>query len=306
MVLEIKYLTYQDVITESNLVMCLGFFDGMHKAHIKIIKEASKIAEEKGLPLAVFTFSMSIKTFLIKEHHHCLTTTIDKAKICEKHNVKYLYVMKVEDNLVNMTADTFINKYLINCNTVVCGFDFNFGKAGKGDFNLLKSYKEFDTVVIDEIKYLGMKIGATRIRANLIEGNLKIAEKLLGRRYSITGKVISGRKIGRELGFPTANIDFLPYSLPKSGVYFTYAYLEGKKYYSLTNVGTRPTYSDLGVTVEVYILNFDQDIYDKTIRIEFVEYIRKEKKFKTEVELIKQIKEDIKFVNLKIEGGKNE
>ncbi|XFA99395.1 bifunctional riboflavin kinase/FAD synthetase [Candidatus Izemoplasma sp. B36] len=300
MVLEIKYLNYKDVIDEPNQVICLGFFDGMHKAHIKLIQEARKVAEEKGLPLAVFTFSMSIKTYLIKEHHHCLTTIEDKAEICKQYGVKYLYVMKVEDNLVKMPAKEFINKFLIKSDTVVCGFDFNFGYMGKGNQELLKTYKEFNTLVIEEMKYLDMKIGATRIRANLIEGNLDLVEKLLGRKYAIKGKVIPGRKVGRQLGFPTANIDYLPYNLPKSGVYYTLAFLNGVKYHSLTNIGIRPTYTNLGITVETYLLDFDKQIYGENIKIEFIEYIRPEKKFSNEKELSKQIMNDIHFVKDKI------
>ncbi len=127
MVLRIKYLDYNDFINEKNLVICLGYFDGMHIAHVDLIDNAKKVAKEKGLPLAVFTFSMNIKAYMNQERHRCLTTVEDKANICKKIGVDYLYVMKVSQHLIHMLAKEFIDRFLVDANTVVVGYDFRFG-----------------------------------------------------------------------------------------------------------------------------------------------------------------------------------
>jgi riboflavin kinase/FMN adenylyltransferase len=306
MVVEIKYLEYKDFIMEKNLVLCLGFFDGLHIAHTNLIKEAKIIAKDKGLPLAVFTFSMSIKDYLKQERHRCLTTIEDKAKICEKYDVDYLYVMKVSEHLIQMPAKEFMLRFLIDTDTVVVGFDFNFGHRGEGDRNLLKRNKSFETVVIEKMNYLDLKVGTTRIKANLKDANLDMAKHLLGRNYSIKGRVISGRGIGKRLGYPTANIDYMPYFLPKSGVYMTEVVYNKKQYYGITNIGNKPTYFHLPLTVETYVFDIDESLYNHQIEIIFLEYIRPEQKFDSEKELSKQIFQDISYVESKIKEGSNE
>ena len=300
MVLRIKYLEYDDFITQKNQVICLGYFDGMHIAHVSLIEEARKIAKDKGLSLAVFTFSMNFKAYLNQERHRCLTTIEDKANICKELDVDYLYVMKLSQHLVHMDAQEFIDRFLMGSNTVVVGFDFRFGYRGSGDRNLLKRNKSFVTKVIPEMKYLDLKVGTTRIKANLLDGNLAMANHLLGRPYSIKGRVVSGRGIGRRLGYPTANIDYLPYILPKSGVYYTKVLYQGKSYHGVTNIGNKPTYFDLPITVETHVFEMDKNLYNEEIRIEFIEYIRPELKFDSEVALSEQIYKDIEYVKLKI------
>lgn len=285
---------------EKNLVLCLGFFDGLHIAHIKLIMEAKQIAKAKGLPLAVFTFSMSLKDYLRHERHRCLTTIEDKVELCDQYGVDYLYVMKVSDHLTHMSAKEFMTRYLADTDTVVVGYDFRFGYKGEGDRNLLKRNKSFNTKVIDKMKYLDLKVGTTRIKANLSDGNLEMAKHLLGRDYSIKGRVISGRGIGRRLGYPTANIDYMPYFLPKSGVYMTEVFHKKKKYFGITNIGNKPTYFHLPLTVETYVFGVDESLYNQNIKIVFKEYIRPEQKFETEEKLSEQIFKDISYVASKI------
>jgi len=305
MVLEIKYLEHKNFINEKNLVLCLGFFDGLHLAHIELIKEAKKIAKAKGLPLAVFTFTENIQGFLKHQRHRCLTTIEDKAKICQDLDVDFLYVMRVTEHLIHMDPKEFIARYLLDTNTVVCGFDFSFGYRGAGDKNLLKRQKSFATVVIPQRKYLDLKIGTTRIKANLRDANLEIAEHLLGRKYSIKGRVINGRGIGKRLGYPTANIDYMPYFLPKSGVYFSKVIYNRKTFYGSTNIGNKPTYYKLPLTVETYVFNINEDLYNKHIKIIFLEYLREEKKFDSEELLKEQILKDIDYIELKIKEDQN-
>ncbi|MCK5732343.1 MAG: bifunctional riboflavin kinase/FAD synthetase [Tenericutes bacterium] len=298
--LKIKHLENTDVIHETKLVLCLGFFDGMHIAHHRLIEEAKKVAVEKQLPLAVFTFSTNIQRYLRQEKHRCLTTIEDKAKICRDLNVEYLYIMNVDDNLIHMPAEQFIEQFLSVCDTVVFGYDFHFGYRGEGDRHLLKKSTYFNSIIIPEVKHLGLKIGTTGIRANLVDGNISLANYLLGRNYSIKGKVIPGRGVGKKLGYPTANIQYMPYWLPKSGVYFTYVYYKGEKYYGATNIGNSPTFSNLDTSAETYIIDLNENLYDELVKIEFIEYIRPEIEFKGEIELSSQIFKDIEYIKKRI------
>ena len=306
MVLRIKYLTYNDFINEKNLVLCLGFFDGMHIAHIKLIEEARTVAKKKGLLLAVFTFNMNVKAYLKNERHRCLTTIEDKAEICKKYDVDYLYVMTVSDHLIHMSPKEFIARFLSDCDTLVFGFDFRFGYKGEGDRHLLKRSTRFDSIVIPEMKYMDLKVGTTRIKANLGDGNLEMANYLLGRPYSIKGRVVSGRGIGRKLGYPTANIDYMPYILPLSGVYFTYVYYKNKKYFGVTNVGNKPTYFRLPITLETYVFDMKENLYNQDIKIEFIEYLRPEIKFDNEEDLKNAILNDIRYVERKFKEANHD
>ncbi len=306
MVLRIKYIEYNDFITEKNLVLCLGFFDGMHLAHISLIEEAKRLAQTKGLSLAVFTFTMNIKTFLKRERHRCLTTIEDKANICKTLGVDYLYVMRVSSHLIHMDPKEFIDRFLQDSNAVVIGYDFNFGYKGEGNRNLLKKSKTFQTVTVPEMKYMDLKVGSTRIRANLHDGNIEMANYLLGRLYSVKGRVISGRGIGKRLGYPTANIDYMPYYLPKSGVYLTKVVYKNQNYFGLTNIGNKPTYFKLPLTVETYVFNINESLYNQEIDIRFIEYLRPEIKFNSESELSAQILKDIEYVEGKIKEDYHE
>jgi riboflavin kinase/FMN adenylyltransferase len=156
------------------------------------------------------------------------------------------------------------------------------------------------------MKYLNLKVGTTRIKENLNDANLEIAKKLLGRDYSIKGKVISGRGIGKRLGYPTANIDYMPYFLPKSGVYMTSVVYKEKKYYGITNIGNKPTYFHLPLTVETYVFDINESLYNHRIEIIFLEYIRPETKFDSEKELSDQIFKDISYVVSRIKEETNE
>lgn len=300
MVLRIKYLEYNDFINEKNLVLCLGYFDGMHIAHQALISKARDIAKEKGFPLAVLTFSMSVQAYLRQERHRCLTTIEDKAAIAKELGVDYLYVMKVSQHLIHMEAKEFINRFLNDTATVVVGFDFRFGYKGQGDRHLLQRQSRFETVVIPEMKYLDLKVGSTRISACLKDGNLPMATQLLGRPYAIKGLVVSGRGIGRRLGYPTANIDYMPYILPKSGVYFTHVIFQDKRYFGITNIGNKPTYFQLPLTVETHVFDLKKNLYNETIEVRFIEYIRPEIQFEDEASLSEQIYKDIAYVESKI------
>lgn len=292
MVLKIQYLDYNDTIKEDNLILCLGFFDGLHQAHQALIKKGQIIKRERNLKLAVLTFDQSIKLFMQKKPFYFLTSIADKAEILKKFDVDILYVMKVSYDLISHSPQSFIDQFLKNIKVCIAGEDFSFGYLSKGHVDTLQACPYFETVVIKEITYHGVKVGSTRIREDLDKGDLKEANFLLGREYTITGKVIRGNGIGKKLGFPTANIDFTQYLLPKLGVYFTKVIINDKEYYGMTNVGKKPTFPDNKITLETYIFDFDEDLYGKIIGIKFIQFLRDEYYFSNKDDLIDQIKQD--------------
>lgn len=290
--LRVEYLDYFDTINEENLILCLGFFDGLHKAHQALIKKGLMIKKARNYKLGVLTFDISIKLFMQNKPFYFLTSVEDKAKILEDLDVDILYVMKVSYDLIKYSPEGFIEQFLSKLKVCVAGEDFTFGYLGKGKVDLLQKSPYFETVVIKEITYHGEKIGSTRIRENLLNGEIAEANFLLGREYSITGKVIHGNGIGKRLGFPTANIDFTNYLLPKLGVYFTKVVIDGQEYYGMTNVGKRPTFNDTKITLETFIFDFSKDIYDQAIGIKFLKFMRDEYYFENKADLIERIKQD--------------
>ncbi len=308
MVLKTIYLDYNDTILEENLIICLGFFDGLHKAHQALIRKAQLIKQERNYQLAVLTFDQSIKLYMQNKPFYYLTSVDDKKKILEKFDVDILYVMKVSYDLISLSAQKFIDQFLTKIKACVVGEDFTYGYLSKGKVDLLKIQPYFDTFVIKEITYHGFKIGSTRVRENLDNGQLAEANFLLGREYTITGTVIKGKGIGKVLGFPTANIDFTNYLLPKKGVYFTRVIYQDKSYYALTNVGKKPTFKANDISVEAYIYDLDKNLYGQEISIQFIEFMRDEYYFDTLEGLIHQIEED-RLLGLKLiekERNKNE
>ena len=296
MVLKIRYLEFSDRIEEKNLCICLGFFDGMHQAHTALVKQAVKVGKAKGLKVAMFTFSMNVLNFIRNKKHQCLTSIEDKAKLAGELGIDLIYVMKVSEQLVHMSAEDFIANFLNSADTVVAGHDFRFGYKNTGDITLLTKNKNFTTVVVPEITYHNKKISSSSIRDILSEGDIHLANFLLGRPYKIKGKVIAGNKVARSFGFPTANITHEPYLLPKAGVYYTKVKYKDKTYDGATNIGFKPTYGHNDITVETYIFDFHEDLYDQSLEIEFHKFLRPEEKYVSEAALIEQIKKDIEAV----------
>ncbi|MDA3931256.1 MAG: bifunctional riboflavin kinase/FAD synthetase [Tenericutes bacterium] len=291
--LKVKYLSHLDEIKEKDGIACLGFFDGLHIAHQALIKKGQSIKKETNKPLFVFTFDQSIGKYLNNKAFYYLTSIEDKKEILKKFDVDILYVFKVSKEFISLNPDAFIKRYLIDMSHLVVGFDFTYGFRSLGTVEDLKKYKEFKTIILPEITYQDDKIGSTIIRKYLDEGELDLANYLLGRNYQISGEVIHGRGMGKQLGFPTANIDFTNYYLPKLGVYLTKVIIEGVEHFGVTNVGKKPTFKDQSISLETYIFDIDKDLYGKYISIEFIEFMRDEIRYSNKESLIKQIRKDV-------------
>lgn len=291
--LKLIYIDYHDMIKESGAIAVLGFFDGLHIAHMELIKKGYALKKETGKPLLVFTFDMSISKYLKNDPFYHLTSIEDKVKLLEPYGVDVLYVFKVSKEFISLEPDQFIQQYLIHMNHLVVGFDFTYGFRSVGTTKDLMKYDVFVTHVIPEKTYQDEKIGATQIRQALDDGEMDLANFLLDRNYQIRGEVIHGMGMGKQLGFPTANIDFTNYYLPKRGVYLTQVMIDNKLYYGVTNVGKKPTFKDQSMSLETYIFDINKDLYGIELSIEFIEFMRDEIKYASKEALIRQIYKDV-------------
>jgi len=288
----------------------LGTFDGLHIGHVKIIKQLVKDAKDRNLKSVVYTF---------KNHPLSLNESIEtpstifkldyKTKILEELGVDILIFLNFNDEQKNIEPNYFIEEILVKklrMKHLVVGYDYHFGKKAKGDTELLikssrKYHYSYD--IVDPIKKDYVRVSSTLIRKLLANGKIKDANYYLGRPYSLEGKVIHGEKIGRQIGYPTANLELdNNFAILRPGVYITKTLLDGEFYYSVTNVGFNPTLKQSDFSVETYILDFDQSIYGKHIRVDFYKKIRDELKFKDVEELKEYIRWDVyntkKFFNL--------
>lgn len=289
--MEIIHLHHDMPAHLDNTCVALGFFDGVHLAHRALLEKCLNIADDHDWHSAVMTFSTHVLAHIQNKPFYHLTSLADKARIFSHMGFDRLYVLNVSDALVDVEPELFVTRFLSSASHVVVGFDFSYGAKGKGKVNDLND-ESFGLTVVDKITKNRKKIGSKRIRDALRNGDIGLANALLGRSFAIHGKVISGKKRGRHLGYPTANVDYDNYLLPKKGVYHTQSLVNGRKYDSLTNIGYNPTFDDEGIMLETHLLEFNEDLYDKHMTILFKGYIRKEKRFKSKDALIRQIDHD--------------
>jgi riboflavin kinase/FMN adenylyltransferase len=272
--------------------LCLGYFDGIHVGHQTLINRAV----QENAKTAVMTFNCSPKLFISDSKNHVLTSLIDKEKLLEELNVDFLLVLEVSNELMSMSNVDFVDKILKKLNpiSIYCGKDFRFGKNKAGTIEELERY--FKVIAIDLVDYKAKKIASRRIIKNLFKGNINIVNKLLGRNYTISGKIVSGLGNGKKIGFKTANLDLDDeYFLPKNGVYIVEVEIDNKIHKALANVGVHPTIEELSSPiVEIYFLKFITEIISRNLKVSFLKFIRSEKKFKNLFALSDQIREDVK------------
>lgn len=283
------------------LALALGFFDGVHKGHEQVILTAKKEAERLGIKSGVMTFFPHPKEVLRKGAKvHYLTKLEEKKKLIEKLNIDYFIVVEFSLPFSELTPQQFVDQYLIDLNVkhVVAGFDYTFGRLGRGRMETLPfhSRNKLTYTVVDKVECNGEKISSTNIRNAIREGNIEKANKYLGRPYATFGEVVQGEKRGRTIGFPTANIEMDEESLlPNTGVYVVAIFIDDKWYEGVCNIGYKPTFhehEDGNPTTEVHILQFDSDIYGKKVKINWFKKLRAEKKFPGVEDLIEQLKKD--------------
>ena len=280
-------------------VAALGFFDGIHKAHQKIIGSAVVEATEKGFKSAVITLDKSPKEYFGKTSEESLTPTNKKNELLTNLGVDEVYYLEFNEKLQNLSAEEFINNILkkLNVDKVFCGFDYRFGYKGLGTPDLIKD-SGIEVIVLEKEKIDEEKISTTVLKEFVRKGEFSKYNEYTGRFYSISGLVVKGRQLGRTINFPTANLELDgKYLLPETnGVYITKIKVNNNIYKSVTNIGYNPTVSDEKNKkfIETHILDFDEDIYGEKIEIYFYEFLRKEQKFESFDHLKEQLKLDKK------------
>ena len=283
-----------------NSIIAIGNFDGVHRGHQEIFKLGKKIAKKNKTKFGVVTFSPLPSEFFQKQKNNNRITRDDiKIDLLKKNKVNFVFVCNFNKKFSNISAEQFIKDTIVkklNATYVLVGKNFRFGHKRKGSVSLLKKYgKIYNYKVLDLklSKQNKIKISSTRIRSAIEQGNLEIATKLLGRNWSIKEKVVPGRKIGRSLGFRTANIEIKNNINPKTGVYAVRALVNNKKYAGVANFGVAPTFSRNKMVLEINLFKKIPPFYGKTVEVFFIKRIRDEKKFKNRILLISQIKKDI-------------
>lgn len=286
--------------------VALGNFDGIHIGHQYLLKSNIEKAKEKNLKPSVLIFKNHTKTILKKDKNYkidILTSFEEKIQLLKELGIEIVYVMDFNERIMKLSPELFVKNILLerlNAKLVTVGFDYRFGYKAQGDSNYLKELGKangFVVNVIDPVYVEGEIVSSTIIRNLIINGYIEKANKLLGRNYCLIGTVIKGRSRGRKLGFPTANIRLNDrYVIPKTGVYKTFTYVDNSKFLSLTNIGYNPTFNEKNLKIETYILDFDEDIYDSIIKIEFMEFIRDDIKFNSVEELKNQMHKDVLYI----------
>lgn len=298
------YKDFDSIENINNPVLTIGTFDGVHLGHQKIIQQINEIAQNNNGESVLFTFYPHPRMVLFPDSHglRLIQTQEEKLKKLKKFGLQNIIVHPFTKDFSRIPAVEFVRDYLVNklkVKTIVVGYDHHFGKNREGNIHLLKELSEiydFKVIEISAKEIDEVDISSTKIRQALKEGNMELANAYLGDQFEINGKVIHGEKLGNKLGFPTANIDINSEIkiLPKNGIYATYALTEdGAKHYGLVNIGLRPTVSDANkITIEAYLLDFDQQIYGQDLELKLLKRVRDEEKFEN-IELLQQkMKED--------------
>ncbi len=295
--MKIIELDYKNIVSlNEEISLCLGYFDGLHRGHQKLILEAEKYAKNK---LGILTFSNPVSMFLNnKKSKEILTSNKDKIRLLNKMDIDYFFIINIDKNFLELSPLDFINQILkkLNVKEIYVGTDYRFGKSALGTPDLLEEY--FDVHVIDLATQNGQKISTTNIINLLKNGDIKTANKLLGRNYEINGIVVKGHHLGSSISFPTENIKLSAnYVIPKRGVYKTIIFISGIPHLSLSNVGIHPTINvEENDVIEVHIPNYNSNDYGKTIYLEFLDFIREEIKFNDIESLKTQISKDLKSI----------
>ena len=275
-------------IKENNLALCLGFFDGIHIAHQRIISLAKNSKHQVGL----ISFENIKHEFKVIDNE--ITPLEDKIEILEKLGVDYFYYFEVDDKLIHTSKEEFIEILKkFHAYKFFCGSDFTFGYNAEGNAPYLKD--NLPTEIIDLIKDNNIKISSRDIKNELLNGNIDRVNTLLGRPYCVNGIIKHGLHNGEKLGFKTLNIDFSnKYPSMKNGVYVVRCYIDNKIYEGVSNVGRHPSIAKLNRPIlEIHLLDIDIDLYDKDCKVEFLKFLREEKEFKDILELKQAINKNI-------------
>lgn len=283
-------------------VIALGYFDSVHLGHQRVISEARKFADQNDCSLTVFTFLGNVKDVLNGRKESSVYLPSEREKIIKAFGADEIFFAPITKEFLSLDRKVFLDNLnkQFNIKGYVSGVDYTFGAFGKGNVSYLSEYAKENNqthIVVDTFTIDGEKVSTTLIKSLLQTGDIKKANALLGRNYSITGVVKKDRQVGKKLGFPTANVilNSQKFAL-KNGVYEGLVEVDKKLYKSIVNYGARPTFDLEEKLVEAHLIDFSGDLYDKQIEIQFLDYMRDIKKFDSVEKLIEQLKFDMQKI----------
>ncbi len=271
----------------------IGNFDGVHRGHQLVISQLKQVAASASLPTVVIIFEpQPIEYFAPGKAPKRLSRFREKIAYLKTQQIDYLLCLHFDQKLAGQSAEEFVQKILVeslNTRHLVIGDDFHFGKNRQGNFQFLKDNSERFGFMVDETETLmvdGERVSSTRIRESINRGDFEKAAELLGRPYSLSGRVAHGQKLGRQLGYPTINIKMGDKTLIVKGIFAVNVKgIDNRVLQGVASIGTRPTVNGVDTILEVYILGFDQDVYGYSVEVEFLHKIRDEEKFDSLEEL---------------------
>jgi len=300
----VKTYTDLDHFQVPNPVVTIGTFDGVHLGHRKVLDRLKEIAAEIGGETVLFTFYPHPRQVLTPEEHNLrlLTTPEEKIRLLETAGIDHLIIFPFSLAFSKLTYEEFVKNILVEKLKTAClvvGYDHKFGKNREGSFDYLQTcarqygfrIERLDALLLNEVD-----ISSTKIRESLEQGHIRKANQYLGYPFTLHGRVVEGQKLGRQIGFPTANIESSDINklIPGYGVYAAFIEISGKTYRGMMNIGTRPTFNQNADnrSIEVNIFDFEEDIYGKEISLLFIDKIRNEQKFSSPAELVRQLHRD--------------
>ena len=265
-------------------IYALGFFDGVHLGHQALLRACRDLAHQLDCGTAAITFDAHPRSLFSADPPALISTIRDRQFLLQSYGIETVQVFPVSNEVMSTPWEQFLEQLLLQGAVgFVCGDDFHFGFRGEGTAEKLQSFcqlRALPCVIVPEQTFRGNRVSSSAIRSMIQSGEMERATRYLGHPHILTGQVLHGQKLGRTLGVPTANL-LVPQGIavPKFGVYACRAVIDGHSYPAVANVGTRPTVSGSGVTVEPWILDFSGDLYGKEIRLEFYRFLRCEMKF---------------------------
>jgi riboflavin kinase/FMN adenylyltransferase len=300
-------LILQDPLRQTDLprgcVATIGNFDGMHIGHQAIVRGVIRRAEELKQPSAVITFDPHPLSIVAPDRApKQILTLAQKEEILRNLGVDALLVVPFTHEFSRWTADRFIDEFLVSAlrvSEIRIGRDFAFGAGREGNLAKLQRAGErhgFGVEGVDDVTIRGIRVSSSLVRDAILKGAMRAVTLALGRTHFIDGRVATGRRLGRKLGIPTVNVDPFNELYPGGGVYVTTSRFESfnRSFESVTNIGVRPTlYENYGITIESHILDFDSNVYDDTVRVYFHQLLRRERQFRSALELTRQIALDV-------------
>lgn len=281
-------------------VVALGNFDGLHVAHMQIIRSGIRYAREHNLKAGILLFEQNTKNFTEKSRIELITPNTAKLELLEREDLDFAVMRRFTKEVMSKSPEEFF-RFLVeqlHVKAVCCGYDYSFGYKAAGRVYTLKELGErygVEVLVTDQVCVDDTVVSSTEIRDCILNGKIEKAQKLLGRRFCVEGPVVKGHQNGRKLGFPTANVCYdKAMVIPKEGAYAGITYVCGKRLKSVINVGHNPTFDANETTIESHILNYDEDIYGEYIRVSFAKRLRDDIKFESLDGLKNQIQKDIR------------